>query len=238
MQFAVYLALFAAPLSHFQVEARPPIAVDAGRFDRNIGAFDPPGRWEVEPAGFKSGDTRTGDKSRMDDPFPGPPTREKLQKYDPDQPRVPSGSGRQSGQWTSGGGDSAGDSQPSLDPKLAPGLQPEPEVNPRTILPTAVFSQACLIAQADCKTVAIDLAVENGEGDLPVKDLKDVKTCSAAGLSCQELSFAIAYVPFLDYGGVIFPHRGVIIMRKGRPDEYRRPLPGGRTPPFWRPPSL
>ena len=117
----------------------------------------------------------------------GPPSLEKLQKYDPDQPRVPPGSGRQSGEWTSGGGDSAGDSQPSLNSQLAPGLQPEPEVNPRTILPTAVFSQACLIAQADCKTVAIDLAVENGEGDLPVKDLKDVKTCSAAGLSCQEL---------------------------------------------------
>ena len=73
MQFAVYLALFAAPLSHFQVEARPPIAVDAGRFDRNIGALGPPGRLEVEPAEFKSGDTRTGDKSRMDDLFSGPP---------------------------------------------------------------------------------------------------------------------------------------------------------------------
>jgi hypothetical protein len=163
---------------------------------------------------------------------------ENLGKYDPDQPRVPAGSGRQSGQWTSGSAASAETAQPTHDSQFEPGLRQESEVNPRTILPTAVFSQACLLAQADCKTVAIDIAVENGEGDLPVRDLKDVKTCGAAGLSCQELSFAIAYVPFLDCGGVIFPHRGVIIMRKGRPDEYRPPLPGGRTPPFWRPPSL
>ena len=33
----------------------------------------------------------------------GPPSFGSLRKYDPDQPRVSAGNGRQSGQWTSGG---------------------------------------------------------------------------------------------------------------------------------------
>ena len=38
----------------------------------------------------------------------GPAAFERLRKYSPDQPRVPAGSGRPSGQWTSGSADSGG----------------------------------------------------------------------------------------------------------------------------------
>jgi hypothetical protein len=44
MQFAAYLALVSAPLSHLQVDARPPAAVEAGRFDRGVGPFGLPSR--------------------------------------------------------------------------------------------------------------------------------------------------------------------------------------------------
>jgi hypothetical protein len=73
MQFAVYLALVSAPLSHFQAEARPPVAVEAGRFDGGVGLFDPPGRLKINLSGYMSGDPRGEDTPGMDDRFPGPP---------------------------------------------------------------------------------------------------------------------------------------------------------------------
>jgi hypothetical protein len=73
MQFAVCLALVAALPSHSQVDARPPIPVEAGRFDRGVGPFDLPGRLKIKFAGYMSGDTRSGDAPAMDNRFPGPP---------------------------------------------------------------------------------------------------------------------------------------------------------------------
>jgi hypothetical protein len=51
---------------------------------------------------------------------------------------------------------------------------------------------------------------------------------------CNILSIAIEDIPLLDYGGVIFPHNGVVIMKKGKQDRYIPPLPDGSRPAFRR----
>ena len=156
----------------------------------------------------------------------GGPAFERLHKYDPNQPRVPAGSGRQSGEWTSGGGDSTASSDS------------EAEVNPSTITEVSQpigSIYACKIATVDCIDVALadaDLGQANDNG-MPTAD---INRCREAYTACELLSMAIEDVPFLDYGGVIFPHRGVVIMRKGQLDVYHQPLSGGRTPPFSRRP--
>ena len=159
----------------------------------------------------------------------GDPVFEPLQKYDPNQPRVPAGSGRTSGEWTSGG-DAEAASQPTT------AFHPEPEVNPHTITEVSgrATIYACQEATVDCIDTALDdadLGAANDNG-LPTADLNK---CRDAKWACDVLSEVIEYAPLLDYGGVIFPHRGVVIMRKGQLDTYYPPLPGGRTPPFRRP---
>jgi len=145
-----------------------------------------------------------------------------LRKFDPDQPRVPAGSGRTSGEWTS-----SGDS-----PAASPAS--EPEVNPNTITQVSgpVKSiYACTHAQAECVTVALELSerLDPANDNWPAAD---IKKCRDAGFACDFLSWVIEDIPFIDYGGVIFPHKGVIIMRKGQLDTYYPPLPGGKPPNF------
>jgi hypothetical protein len=159
----------------------------------------------------------------------GDPVFERLYKYDPDQPRVPAGSGKTSGEWTSGGA-SASSSQSTAS------FHSVPEVNPNSITDVSGRASiyACQNATIDCIDAALeaaDLGAANDNG-LPTADLNK---CRDANFSCNVLSIAIEDIPLLDYGGVIFPHRGVVIMRKGQLDVYYQPLPGGRTPPFKRP---
>ena len=150
---------------------------------------------------------------------------ERLQKYDPDQPRVPAGSGRASGQWTSGD-----DGSPTA----------EAEVNPNTITPAQTGGHpyrgddACHRALVDCGVTAI-LAAE-GDGSHANDDFyeEDLINCHEAERVCNYLGFVIEWVPLLDRGGVIFPHKGVVILEKGQEDLYIPPIARGRIPPFRR----
>jgi len=154
----------------------------------------------------------------------GGPAFERLQKYSQDQPRVPAGSGRPSGQWTSGGG--SGD-----------GSQREPVVNPRTTTEVNHLEarfDACRIANIDCFNAAFEAnfgnstaANDNGEEEGFKKDLG---RCNEAYQACDTLSMAIEDVPLLDRGGVIFPHRGVVVMQKGKEDVYFPPIAAGVFP--------
>jgi hypothetical protein len=46
-----------------------------------------------------------------------------IEKYNPDQPRVPAGSGRESGQWTTGGNSSEAQPPPTATPLTSHNLQ-------------------------------------------------------------------------------------------------------------------
>jgi hypothetical protein len=147
---------------------------------------------------------------------------ERIQKFDPDQPRVPAGSGRTSGEWTS-----TGDGSSEL-----PQLAPQPEVNSSTITETAYYD-ACGHATTDC----IDAAGEANRADILNDNEEgwkaDIKKCRDADLVCNTMSIAIEDLPLPLSGGVIFPHRGVVLIRKGQQDRYLPPLPGGRRP-YWK----
>ena len=155
----------------------------------------------------------------------GGPAFELLQKYDANQPRVPAGSGRTSGEWTSGGGGSAGN------------FPREPRVNPRAVTAVAQLEarfDACRSAKIDCYDAALEAnfgnsnaANDNGE---EVGFKKDLGKCNEAYLACDFLSMVIEDVPLLDHGGVIFPHRGVVIMQKGKADVYFPPVAPGVFP--------
>jgi hypothetical protein len=155
----------------------------------------------------------------------GGPAFERLQKYNQDQPRVQAGSGRTSGEWTAGGSGSAD------------GSRREPQVNPRTITevsqPEARFD-ACRHAKTDCLTAAVDAnigdrsAANDNANEIGFK--KDAGKCNDAYLACDFLSMVIEDIPLLDRGGVIFPHRGVVIMQKGKADVYFPPVAPGVFP--------
>ena len=160
------------------------------------------------------------------------PAYSPLRRYSPDQPRVPAGSGRTSGEWTTGEGGQSNSATPQLSPNAAP-----PEVNPDSITPAATQAfasvHACKIAESECVTAAYNLA---GEADNDNEPYNDISRCRQAGLVCDTMSWIIEDIPGLDYGGVIFPHRGVVIIQKGRLDRYIPPLAGFKTPPFSRHP--
>jgi hypothetical protein len=204
----------------------------------------------------------------------GAPDFEGLRKYNPDQPRVPAGSGRPSGEWTTGGGGSpvnspsgagagarsavapAPASAPAKVPEAKPPTTqpPQPEVNPSTITPAVLTTSdsspggpqaqvnpstitaagtasihACTIARLDCVNAAF---AASDYPDAPNDNFptEDIKNCREADTACDLLSMAVEDVPFLDYGGVIFPHRGVVIMQKGRLDVYFPPPSPGLFP--------
>lgn len=169
----------------------------------------------------------------------GDPAFKRLQKYDPDQPRVPAGSGRTSGQWTSTGDASpgattseTGDSTPNL---LQP-LELQPQVNPATVTEVAQrpieSNRACDLAKADC----VDAAVYASRNDAANDNARflDLDNCKKARAACDTMSWVIEDIPFIadtgEGGGVIFPHGGVVVITKGRTDRYFPPLSGGRPP--------
>jgi len=154
----------------------------------------------------------------------GGPALERLQKYNPIQPRVPAGSGRPSGQWTSGGDGSAASAVP------------EAGVIPGVIGATAreiAEADACYQAKKDCYIEAL----KDHDPDQHANDnwkQTDIANCEFAEWGCIVLGVAIHHVPLLDRGGVIFPHGGVVILEKGKQDLYIRPPARGKIPPFRR----
>ena len=161
----------------------------------------------------------------------GDPAFDRLQKYDPDQPRVPAGSGRASGQWTSMDEDSSAADVPGADSTKPLVYPPQPEVNPSTITEVAQpigSLYACRNARIDCINAA-DYAARNDGPDDEARFL-DASNCSKAFDACEMMSWIIEDLPLPLGGGVRFPHGGVVLIEKGRLDRYYPPLPGGRPP--------
>jgi hypothetical protein len=186
----------------------------------------------------------------------GFPTIDPLDKYDPDQPRVPAGDGRTSGQWTSTGGDS--DSLASEDansegtsPPWTAGSPvttanaeanvPQPfvestrsEVNPDTVTevadPQYETPYACQVARAHCVEAAIEASEYDAANDNGPRNL-DLSNCRKAAFACTAMSWAMQNqpLPFIG-GGVRFPHGGVVLIYRDRVDRYVPPLQGGGTP--------
>jgi hypothetical protein len=145
----------------------------------------------------------------------------RVRKYSPDQPRVPAGSGRTSGQWTS-----------TDDAPGALGNSPRPEVNPDTVTPAAdqqyETAYACEVANVHCQEAAFYASAGDAANDNGPRNL-DLQSCRTAYGLCKWLSIAMQLQPFPLSGGVLFPHRGVVLVSKGRVDRYVPPS-GGEFP--------
>jgi len=172
----------------------------------------------------------------------------RLQKYDPDQPRVPAGSGRTSGEWTSTNGSSSVDISSGSE-NAAPMLvsatpiilssdapQPlalRPEVNPSTVtevvMPPTGSLDACEEAESDC----VKAAIQASRGDAANDNSRflDLARCAEAGWACEMMSWGIEDFPLPLAGGVRFPHGGLVLINKGKLDRYLPPL-------FDRPPPI
>jgi hypothetical protein len=172
-----------------------------------------------------------------------------LEKYDPDQPRVPAGSGLTSGEWTSTGNSSSeGSSQDVGQPAASspgatgpgasgslqslvyrPGIDPAPIFTEVTV-PPIVSLEACKIAYSDCVDAAVEVARNDGEN--AVSHFITLASCKEANLACDMLSWTIEDLPFVaetgQGGGVRFPHGGVVVITKGRLDRYFPPYAIGR----------
>jgi hypothetical protein len=165
-----------------------------------------------------------------------------LQKFDPDQPRVPAGSGRTSGQWTNG--DAVDEAvvtfeQENRSPAETSDADNSASNGPRPI-PNAAVNQvrlgnpnlqeaatqgryagpdACYRAKKDCwenayiRTHSPDAANDNW-------DRNAVLNCSLAEDACLVIGFAVDTVHFLRRGAVLYPDGGVVIADKGNPDDY------------------
>jgi len=130
----------------------------------------------------------------------GPAALEQLRKYSPDQPRVPAGSGRISGQWTADdnspgstppdadGADNVTSGQGSVQP--ANTAQPagdaqENEVNPNTITPAGFVSgdHVCRLAKQDCwKHQLEDVSDAANDNWSPIA----VGACTLAEKACEK----------------------------------------------------
>jgi hypothetical protein len=168
----------------------------------------------------------------------GEPAFERLHKYDPNQPRVPAGSGRPSGEWTStGGGPFASPSGPNRprplpqDPGPVPEThpsqtlaQPQPDVNPSTVTPVGNTRgsyegpDACFKARTDCQ-----LNVSQAQWKGNANNNRNMQTffkCGEQGVICDLIELAVNYTPFFSGGGVIFPDGGVVLVNGGSEPVY------------------
>jgi len=136
-------------------------------------------------------------------------------KYSPDQPRVPAGSGRTSGQWTT---DDAG----SAESHSSRPLLPQSEVNPATITPVAsrhVGDDACHRAAADCLRHVLEDS-QRGGADNQNWSSHWALECKLTEAKCEEYGAILERSP--REGQVIarFPDGGVVLIVKGREDVY------------------
>jgi hypothetical protein len=153
----------------------------------------------------------------------GPAAFERLRKYSPDQPRVPAGSGRPSGQWTSG---SAGGASPSS-------TSSSQGAHSTGLITPIIGDDACNLARNDCVQHALiddyGKAAANDNFDPQVTAIRRMADCAATNVQCSLVSFGVDVIPNAIRGAAIFPDGGVVIMEKGKEDMY---IPrGGRIPP-------
>jgi len=153
----------------------------------------------------------------------GDPNLAQLRKYDPDQPRVPAGSGRTSGQWTANDSSDASSSRASMQ------LQPAPEVNPDTITHVSqgeASIHACDTAEHECMNAALRASRRD---TTPVPRSIDISKCFMAGITCDGLSAAVEDGFGGRFAGVRFPHGGFVLIIKGQLDTYHRPRADGSS---------
>jgi hypothetical protein len=165
-----------------------------------------------------------------------------LRKFDPDQPRVPAGSGRTSGQWTSGGaaGGPAAPGAKGSRPARPTGHVDDPELNGPRPIPNATLNEArlgnpnlepaatqgrydgpdaCHRAKKDCWENAYLRTHQPGTAN-DNWDIKDIINCSLAEDACVAIGFAVDTVHILRRGAVLYPDGGVVIADKGNPEDY------------------
>jgi hypothetical protein len=162
-----------------------------------------------------------------------------LRKFDPDQPRVPAGSGRTSGQWTSGGA-AAAPCEAEDWPVLTTGEMDDAESNGPRPIPNAAVNEvnsanpnlqpaatqgpyegpdACYRAKKDCWENAY-LKTHDPETANDNWDRNAVMNCSIAEDACIVIGFAVEKVHLLRRGAVLYPDGGVVIADKGNPEDY------------------
>jgi hypothetical protein len=139
-----------------------------------------------------------------------------MHKYDPDQPRVPAGSGRTSGEWTSTGDGSSG--------------PPSAAVTASTESNGVIANvHACKIAQLDCIDDAI-YAARNDPANDNLPRFLDITNCRSAGFWCDQLSWIVEDLPLPSSAAVRFPNNGVVLIDKGVVDRYYPAHPNGSPP--------
>jgi len=175
-----------------------------------------------------------------------------VSKYSPDQPRVPAGSGRASGQWTSSNGNASigapsdtrseitsspgTASSPAPASRASPPQPPQdrrrPEVNADTVTEVAAQQYetryACKIAYAHCIDAALEASAHDPANDNNPR-LLDLDNCKSAAEACQMMSWAMQYQPLPLGGGVRFPNGGLVLIYKDQVDRYVPPLYGGEA---------
>jgi hypothetical protein len=175
----------------------------------------------------------------------GGPAFEQLQKYDPDQPRVPAGSGKTSGEWTSGGGGSSTSQQAEVNPSTI-----TPAAYSGSIKPAATYygKDACERARKYCRANTLNDALamfpeintaanDNGEEKVYDKWKKEEsQQCDKGGFVCETLSLIVNYTPFIQRSAVRFPDGGLVISEKGWEEDLYIPRgnPRGAIPPMRR----
>lgn len=168
-----------------------------------------------------------------------------LTKYDPDQPRVPAGSGQPSGQWTSDGsadGSSAASNTPAVSPAT-------PQVNPgsvtpaddRRYVPGFPFhgEDACAVAIDECRAHARSYRFEDqppSDEDYIAPGLTTrIAQCHAWALVCEGTEALVKHPETHVSGGIVtFPDGGQVIVKRGQDPVYYPPYWRGRAPPIWR----
>lgn len=131
-------------------------------------------------------------------------------KYNPDEPRVPAGSGRTSGQWTTGDG---------------PSQQPSSVVNPETVTPVGNTKgsyqgpDACYKARVDCQINVREAAAQDDPRREPFY-VNLFAQCSQAELGCEFMDFSVDKLSLGSFGWVKFSDGGVVIGRPGQDATY------------------
>jgi hypothetical protein len=141
-------------------------------------------------------------------------------KYSPDQPRVPAGSGRSSGQWTADGGQ-ADQSVRSGTHSNRP-LLPQSEVNPATITPVAgrhVGDDACHRAAADCLRHVLEYSQRCNPANQNWSSHWALE-CKITEETCENYGAILESSPRRGHVIALFPDGGVVIIQKGSEDVY------------------
>lgn len=151
-----------------------------------------------------------------------------VEKYSPDQPRVPAGSGRTSGQWTTGDGASATSARSGPGFSARP-LTPRPEVNSDSITPVAgrhVGDDACHLAAIDCIRHVITTSYGAHANDNWLTGA--LAECKIAETKCEAAGALVERNPKISGAVAPFPDGGKVLIQKGEEDIYIPAKPIGR----------